>query len=362
MLVEDYPPKLGGGGMFVNSIAKELAADGERITVITPSYNGDSDRAEQTENKNCEIRVVRLGKRRISYFFKGILTLLTEPKFDIYHAHGPLPGLMAKIVSFVKGGRTVLHIHGFREENVIGKLKFMGQNAILKLGYDKIISVDSESAKRINEIGVPHDKVITIPCGVDTNLFVPLQGRKTNSVPVLLFVGRLEKVKGLNNLIDAIGILKASGINVLAYLIGSGTMEDELMAEAKNKGLDNIKFIKSVKHDELPDWYNKADLFVLPSISEGMPLVLLEAMACELPPVISNIKSLKTIAEKSNAAITFECGNAKSLAETIEEELDRTDSEKQKLKKNARDFAVKNYSWGNTIRMIKKAYNEVVSR
>jgi len=358
MLVEDYPPKLGGGGMFVNSIAKELAATDEQITVVTPSYNGDSEISEP--NGNNAIHVIRIGKRRISYFFKGILKLLSEPKFDIYHAHGPLPGLMARIVSAIKDGSTVLHIHGFREENVIGKLKFMGQNFILKLGYDRIISVDSESAKRINEIGVPHDRIETIPCGVDTKLFAPDQGRKNNQIPVLLFVGRLEKVKGLNLLLEAILGLKDNGLNVSAYIIGSGTLEDELMADARKKGLDNIKFINSVKHDELPEWYNKADLFVLPSISEGMPLVLLEAMACGLPSVVSDIKSMKTIAEKSGAGVTSECGNSKSLAETIENALNQKDSEKQKLRKNARDFAIKNYSWENTVQGIKKVYSEVV--
>ena len=244
MLVEDYPPKLGGGGMFVNSIAKELAATDEQITVVTPSYNGDSEISEP--NGNNAIHVIRIGKRRISYFFKGILKLLSEPKFDIYHAHGPLPGLMARIVSAIKDGSTVLHIHGFREENVIGKLKFMGQNFILKLGYDRIISVDSESAKRINEIGVPHDRIETIPCGVDTKLFAPDQGRKNNQIPVLLFVGRLEKVKGLNLLLEAILGLKDNGLNVSAYIIGSGTLEDELMADARKKGLDNIKFINDI--------------------------------------------------------------------------------------------------------------------
>lgn len=355
MIVEDYPPRAGGGGIFVSNLSQILSSSHE-ITVITPAYE-----LKDGIRKEGQTTVVRLGSKRAFFFFNALWFLLTNGRFDIYHSHGSIPGFLAKTASLLKGGKTILHVHGFRDKALIGPIKYFFQVLFTKLGHSRIISVDPVSSAKIVALGVPRDKISNVPCGVDTSKFFPIHKKAKNPKTVFLFVGRLAKVKDLPTLLASAKMAQDHGLPVEFWIAGEGEQEAELHSITRENGIENVKFLGSIPHEGVNDLYNRADFFILPSLSEGSPLVLLEAMACGLPVIISVLPSLSEISEASGAAFIFPKSDAKQLYSRIEKAVNLGGPELGAMRRNARAFAEKNHSWAAVASEIERIYSEVAN-
>ncbi len=173
---------------------------------------------------------------------------------------------------------------------------------------DGVVAVSHDIAARLRELGVSADRIRVIHDGVDQAQFHPGSkhaARTALSLPpseqLLLFVGNLLPVKGLDVLLNALVRLPA----VTLLVVGHGPLRPALEAQAAKLGLaDRVRFIGPVPHDQLPDWYRAADVFVLPSRSEGVPNVLLEASACGVPWVASRVGGISEIAHLGASRLT----------------------------------------------------------
>jgi glycosyltransferase involved in cell wall biosynthesis len=193
-------------------------------------------------------------------------------------------------------------------------------------GADHVIAVSRDLAARAVTLGVDPGRLSVVYNGVDTDLFRP--GPKdearqrvgyTSGDPLLVFAGNLVPVKGLDVLLDALATLAGRGRPFRCVLIGDGPLRDALGRRAARLGLaGRVRFTGSRPLEELPSWYRAADLFVLPSRSEGVPNVLLEAASCGTPFVASRVGGIPEIAP-SDALV--EAGNAAALADRIERSL-----------------------------------------
>jgi teichuronic acid biosynthesis glycosyltransferase TuaC len=111
--------------------------------------------------------------------------------------------------------------------------------------------------------------------------------------------------------------LSRDGVNFTGLLIGPGPLRSSLESQVARLGLDGrVRLLGPRPHDQLPDWYRAADLFVLSSYSEGVPVVLLEAAACGTPFVASRVGGIPEIAHLS-ASRLVPAGDAAALAEAI---------------------------------------------
>jgi len=154
------------------------------------------------------------------------------------------------------------------------------------------IIVTTESLRDYVERQVPRREVWLIPNGVALELF-PFREEKMNyesSVRRILFVGRLTRQKNLFSLLGALRMVD----RVRLIIVGEGPLEKGLMEYSREFGL-NVEFQKYVPHDELREYYSSADAFVLPSLIEGHPKVLLEAMACGLPVVGADVDGIHEV-------------------------------------------------------------------
>lgn len=154
----------------------------------------------------------------------------------------------------------------------------------IAFSYCDRILVTSRSAERFikEEYRIDPDKITTIHNSIDLELFKPVNMPKQVDV---LFVGRLEKVKNIGLLTD---FLKKTACSVL--VIGDGSLSDEIEAITRTK--NNIKWIKRVDNKALPQYYNLARVYILLSQYEGNPKSLLEAMACGLPCIGTNVPGI----------------------------------------------------------------------
>ncbi len=177
-------------------------------------------------------------------------------------------------------------------------------------------------------------KAMVIPNYVDTEIFKPLNiPKKKDSI---CFVGRLERQKNLITLLEAL-----KGLPYELTIIGSGSMRKELERKAEADNM-NVRFINSVSHSKLPEILNQHEIFILPSLYEGTPKALLEAMSCGLPVIGTDVKGIKDIIEhKKNGYL---CNTSASSIRKGVLELLRNKAVQEKISINARRTILKNFS------------------
>jgi glycosyltransferase involved in cell wall biosynthesis len=189
---------------------------------------------------------------------------------------------------------------------------------------DAVIAVSRDLAERLAGYGIDPDKVHVVYDGVDKTLFHPgprFEARSRIGLPgdepLLLFVGNLVPVKGLDILIEACGQLADRGTAFTCLLVGEGSLRTQLERQARLRGLEErVRFMGSVPNDRLPDWYRAASVVLLSSHSEGVPNVLLEAAACGTPFVASRVGGIPEIAHLGPSRLVPP-GDPHLLAEAI---------------------------------------------
>ena len=168
---------------------------------------------------------------------------------------------------------------------------------------DGVVAVSRDIARNLVAMGVKPERVRVVYDGVDLSKFHPApkaEARERLGVssrnPVILFVGNLVTVKAVDVLLTACGQLRRENFLFELLVIGDGPLRTKLHEQATELGLkDCVRFLGSVPHESLPGWFQAADLFVLPSHSEGVPTVLLEASACRTPWVASRVGGIPEI-------------------------------------------------------------------
>jgi glycosyltransferase involved in cell wall biosynthesis len=169
---------------------------------------------------------------------------------------------------------------------------------------DGVVAVSRDLAGHVIGMGARPQRVRVIYDGVDPHIFHPAARRRARArlglptwEPIILFVGNLVPVKGIEVLIDACAMLAAEGANFKTYLVGQGPLRRALAQRIAGHGLqDRVILQGSMPQSRLPDWYRAANVLPLPSYSEGVPSVLLEAAACQLPFVASHVGGIPEIA------------------------------------------------------------------
>ncbi len=134
----------------------------------------------------------------------------------------------------------------------------------------------------------------------------------------VLFVGRLVPEKGPDLLVEAVHRLRQEGTGVEAAIIGQGPLADALRAQVERLDVaGQVRLVGPVGQAELPDWYRWADVFCLPSYAEGVPVVLMEAMATELPVVTTRITGIPELVEDGLSGVLVTPGRVEELASAI---------------------------------------------
>jgi glycosyltransferase involved in cell wall biosynthesis len=224
---------------------------------------------------------------------------------------------------------------------------------------DAVVTSSADLKAKLVDFGIGADKVHVNYRGLDISLFFPgnkEEARKSLGVPldarILIWVGRMVPVKGLDVLVDACRRLFIRGPNFRLYLVGDGPLRKVLTLECRRRGLSEIvTFVGSQPHNQLPDWYRAADLTVLPSRSEGLPNVLRESLACGTPFVASRVGGIPEIAEEP-ANLLVPPNNPQSLAEAIRQKLTQADCAKREFRST---------SWGDSADSLVHVIRHLVS-
>lgn len=168
-----------------------------------------------------------------------------------------------------------------------------------------VVTVSEGLRQVVIQLGADPRSVLTNYQGVDDQVFSdgdPQEARQRLNLPanrrLLLWIGRMVDVKGLDLLIAAFHLAHQRDPSLLLMLVGDGPLRESLQADVDRRGLsEHVLFAGAKPQEQLPDWYRACDLFVLSSWSEGLPNVLREALACGRPFVSTNVGSVREIAD-----------------------------------------------------------------
>lgn len=348
-LLGQFPPHIGGVSSHSYLLSQELLARGDEVWVLTYPHPHIKDvngiRVESAWAPS--IKGLRGLFFSLSSFFK-LIRMVRQEKLDLIHAHYILPpGLIAVMVGSLMGTRTAVTIHG-------SDLFLLAQHPLLKqiirwvLGRaDHILVVSTALESKVQELGINPQKVKLTPNAVDVERFSPdnhlppdvqLDSHKTT----LLFVGNLVPQKGVKYLLEAKKILDnelgmdEDGHDFELIIVGDGPLKNELKGQVQADDIKNVVFLDERRDVELI--MPSADLFILPSISEGFPITILESLASGVPVVATRVGGVEEI-ESESLVMLVEPGESEALARAIKQ-MDENNSLKE-VKIRARETARK---------------------
>jgi len=235
-------------------------------------------------------------------------------------------GLLAKLL----GIPTIIKVHG-SDINVHAQIK--ARRVQIKWAMDRakaILAVSQDLKNKILHMGVSPKKVHLLYNGIDKSLFYPMQkdvARNSCAIDinrrVIVFIGNLKSSKGCNLLLDAFALLTKRIPAADLYYIGAGDQIDILKKKASEYGSDtNVYFPGSLRHQALPLWMNASDVLALPSMNEGVPNVVLEAKACGIPVVATNVGGIPEVVSAEDG-ILIEYGDKQKLCNALIEALNK---------------------------------------
>ncbi len=299
MLNYEFPP-LGGGAANANYyLLKGLAGKGIQIDLVTSSPGGYSE-----EKFSDSITVYRLdvGKKGVHFWtqaeilrymwkaFRFSKKLMKEKEYDLVHAWFGFPcGVMARLlgVPYIVSLRGS-DVPGYNERFAL-QYVFLRPLIVNAWGHARAVVANSVGLKELASRSWG-GKIKIIPNGVDTKEFKPVRSKRKKLR--VLCVSRLIRRKGIDYLIEAIAKLDRVGL----CIVGDGNMEKELGGLASWLGAAGcVEFVGAVPHERIHKFYEKADVFVLPSLGEGMSNSVLEAMASGLPVIVTDTGGTKEL-------------------------------------------------------------------
>jgi len=374
-----FPPHMGGIEKVSLEQSKRLTEFGYKIDVLTSKVKG------QKEHPAKGIRVFAYPSLNLAERFGvpyPILTLKAYKKFediikkcDLVHAHGHvymsscLAGMIAKkckkpfivtqhntFIDYRSWLNILEHINDF----TIGK-------SVLKHA-DRILTVSKETMKYVLKLGADKSKTSVIYNGVDSNCFYSIkkgESRKKLGLPkkrrIIFSARRLVYKNGLDTLIESAALVTQDNPDILFVIAGKGPSRKLIENSIKELGIEeNIKLTGFVPDELLPVYYNAANYFILPSSSgEGLPLVLLEAMACGLPVIATTVGGTPEIIDQLKNGILVPPRNPKAIAKALskliaDEKLGKSIGEE--AKKSVKD----RFSWEQNVRQLQRIYSEFV--
>lgn len=256
-------------------------------------------------------------------------TLATCHISRVFQAPGILPAWQAK----ARWKIPIVMTYGYRyaefartEGRPIAQMYLRALEYFALRQADAVIVTTEELARHVRRY-VRHDAANIIPNGVDLTRYAPAPKPaptpETSRAPdsSVLFVGRFTPQKNLGCLVEAMALVRDQfGISVRLDLVGDGPLRAELTAQAQAAGVD-VNFRGVVAQEDLPDVYQAASVFVLPSHLEGHPKVLIEAMSCALPVIASDAPGNRTLVTHGENGLLFPINDAAALAACIVELL-----------------------------------------
>jgi glycosyltransferase involved in cell wall biosynthesis len=353
-----YSPHLGGMERVAKAAAEGLAARGNNVLVLTSGGGGSADETDQTSG----LTVKRLPSRDLAHTpitpaLFGELRRLPEGAIVHLHLGQAFYPELVWLASRIRRFPYVVHFHlDIGPSGPLGTVFLAYKATVLRgviRGAARIVVFSEEQRSFIHErYRVGLDRIVIIPNGVAPEFFLPSHEQR---VPHnLLFVGRLSVQKRADRLLAAVALMTHQ---VQLTIVGAGEDEAALHRQAADLKLKNVTYAGVLTGPALLEQYASADIFVMTSEREGMPLVALEAMAAGLPIVGTNVTGIRELI--SGVGILVDDPVPEQLAAALDELLDHPESVVELGRLSAAKAA--EFSWSELLVKFEQLYDDIAS-
>lgn len=354
-----YPPSIGGVQNCVKQLSEGLAKLGHEVTVFTCS--GGTKNKNSESGKNPAVHYLNSWQFAhtpitLSLFFK----LCSIPRDSIIHVHIS-QAFVPEIVYLISKIRKIPYVAHFHLDiGPSGKLGFLLPiykrlflMPVLK-SAQKVVVLTRQYKSLIRRRYHISRRVVIIPNGVDKEFFFPTKKSTFQDNFNLLFVGRLSIQKRVDVLVASVPLIKNK---ITLHIVGEGELMSQINKMVTDRGLNNVILHGSKTGKRLLDFYRRADIFVLASRQEGLPLVLLEAMAGGVPIIASDVVGNHEFV--GNTGLLVNPPTPENFAAQIDRLIEDKDLAHE-LSCRGRKRALQ-YSWSKIVTRFEKMYAGVPS-
>ena len=390
----------GGMNVYVRELTRQLGQMGVHVDVFTRSQDDHVPHVLHELGYGNRVVHVPAGPEHpvprqeladyIPEFVQGIKAFACEKKikYDLIHSHYWMSGLAAEALAEAWGGTPIVHMFhtlgemknriARSEDEREGEYRVRGERQVLRIA-DRIVAATIAEVTQLRFLyKAPSDKLVTIPPGVDVSHFYPIPADEAKLYVglkpddrMVLFVGRIEPLKGVDTLIQAMSCLqlKESQRVHLAIIGGDPSASPrEMSAEMARlqKLCDDLSveqtvvFLGKRDQDRLPYYYSAAELLVMPSHYESFGMVALEAMACGTPVIASEVGGLAYLVRDGETGFTIPDQEPEALCEKMSWLLNDHDLRKQ-MSERAVEYA-QDYAWEKIAKQIIGVYEGLVEK
>ncbi len=345
-ITSPYPMTIQGGiGRFVRELGRALNSRNVQINVTCP---GGRDLVTASSFHMIHLRWAVL--RNVELALRTGMSLLSRGRMDVLHAQqAHLQSAAALLVARIRGipGLLTLHVRVPRPETPFRRMLLAATEWLSIRFASEVVAVSRSVAETFED-----SKITVVENGVDTKRFAPSPDRRAalretlglGLSPTFVFAGRLSRTKGLDLLVRAATGTVLRHHDFRLVILGETSTDEPRLMESllPTPPDDRLRFIGRVGEEAMPSYLCAADVFVLPSRIEGMPFATLEALACGVPLLVSDIPALRDLVSDSGAGSTFRSGDARDLERAMSEIL--STGPRRDQQQLARETAIHRYS------------------
>ena len=379
IVTHTFLPHVGGIERVVYEQGKRLIRLGFDVTVLTSRMRTAKTYVVDGINVHCYDSMNAAFGLGIPYpipqinSFSDFFECINGSDLVHVHGHPYLSSLYAAKIAKFLGKPVVLTQHNTfikYEGGIWDHVEWLNDIAVGKQvlkNSDRIITVSNATKRYVLSLGAEMRRLSVLHNGVDIDRFRPLKGLReekrrklgiqTNAT-IILTVRRLVYKNGIDTLIESATKVLKQDPRLVFLIVGTGPDQTQIKEQATQLGISgHFKLIGFVTDEELPSYYNAADLFVLPSKSgEGLPLVSLEAMACGLPVIATDVGGIREIIPEAYGKFVPP-DSPDIMAEAI---LEYSQFDLDQIKQKVRAIVEDKYSWDKNVGRLAEIYEQLI--
>jgi glycosyltransferase involved in cell wall biosynthesis len=373
-ITDDYPPSIGGMATHAAELARALAEEGVRVTVVTASelLQGASRfrfrNDVQVSGNLTRVQLGAVGFRRLAQarfrterFLRSVACDAADP--TVVHVHeieAPLRYRSMTTLPMVWTNHSSMFLQAYAR-NERAELSRIVESC------DWITAPSRELAGKVADLGYTSDRITYVPNGVDTDAFAPSLTPRSVNRCIFIAARRFTWKNGLHILLDAIALIPTEFQRRVSFILAGDTgQRDEYAASLRNRietlartGWD-VQNVGAIPNEKMLQLYAASDVALLPSFIEATSIAGLEAMACGLPLLGTNVGGIPEIVLPMETGVLCEPGDAHAIADAICT-LSTNPELRARLGEAGRRRAVREFSWAAIARRYITVYNECLA-
>jgi glycosyltransferase involved in cell wall biosynthesis len=353
----------GAENMLLNlCVAQRSAGNENTLLVFYNAHQPNIELYEEAKWGGLNPAMVRCEGRLDLKALREIRKHVRDGAIDVVHTHGYKADLYGYIAARREKKPVVATCHNWRDVGSALRLYNRLDRMALKR-FDAIAAVSETVAEKLRLAGVPAGRIRTVPNGIDVHAFDDASARSASSLsegPVIGVVARLDLQKGFAYLFEAVRGLSESHPGLRVMIVGEGPDRAAIDTMIRSLGLENRVTLAGQRED-MPAVYAAMNIFVLPSLNEGLPMTVLEAMAASLPVIATRVGAIPAVIADGNTGLLVEPGDVPGLRSAIDRLL--ADSGlRRRLGQQARAHVLENYTSEIMARRYLELYDQVLGQ